>query len=119
MSTVATSAADSRARLVRFLVETIQKHGYEDRRNTWRTIEGDSSLWREVVSMGLDSLQRQAWLSRIAFPITRAEETHAALTAGNNINRLYAIALGKEMIATDATGKWMRGKRGFRIVPVR
>jgi hypothetical protein len=42
----------------------------------------------------------------------------AAVNAGNNLNRLYDIARGKASIATDSTGNWIRGKKGYRIIPI-
>lgn len=81
-------------------------------------MQRDLSLWNEIVSHGLDSPQRQAWLAKVAFPDTRADEVDAALNAGNNLNRLYDIARGKARIATDAMGRWIRGKKGYRIIAV-
>jgi hypothetical protein len=40
------------------------------------------------------------------------------MRAGNNLNKLYEIARGKATIATDQSGQWVRGKRGYRIVAI-
>jgi hypothetical protein len=118
MYTLSKSLSGYKARLIKSLVAALRANGFDARRESWSIMQRDVSLWNEIVSHGLDSRQRQAWLSKVAFPDARADEVDAALNAGNNLNRLYDIARGKARIATNATGDWVRGKRGYRIIRV-
>lgn len=118
MYTLSKSLSDSKARLVKALVAALRSNGFDARRESWRIMQRDIPLWNEIVSHGLGSPQRQAWLSKVAFPDTREDEVEAAVNAGNNLNRLYDIARGKARIATDAAGRWTRGKKGYRIIRV-
>lgn len=116
--TAARSVSDAKGRLVRDLVAVLRSKGISAQRSCWKDFQRNESLWDEIRDYGLGSKHRQSWLSRIAFPGARHDEVDAALDAGNNINRLYDIARGKAKIATDAAGNWIRGKKGYRIVPI-
>lgn len=118
MHTLAKIAADSKARLVKALVATLRSRGFNARRDSWSVMQRDERLWNEIVSHGLYAPQRQSWLSKIAFPDFNEAEVDAAMHAGNNLNRLYEIARGKATIATDSAGNWIRGKKGYRIIPI-
>jgi hypothetical protein len=52
----------------------------------------------------------------IAFPDSNAVEVDAALTAGNNLNRLYELACGQASIAKDQAGHYKLRAKGLTII---
>jgi hypothetical protein len=88
----------------------------ESRHDTWRNIELDARLWKELATYDLSDPERRSHLNKVAFPDANHAEVDAALKAGNNLNQIYNVACGRASVPIDAVGKFVTGKRGLKII---
>ena len=115
MKTAAQRANAAKIRIQQELVSRLREGGRTNARQTWEHIRSDSKLWNEVQSYDLGTPQRQSHLTKVAFPDENHDDVAAALAAGNNLNRLYALACGLARLEKDAQGRPKQGKRGLAI----
>ena len=117
MKTAAQIANDAKVRLQKDLIARLRRNGPIQIRDTWYHMLHDATLAAEIASYDLGTPQRQCALNKVAFPDYNRDEVNAALEAGATLNDLYRLALGKARIAKDSAGRYLKGKRGLRIVP--
>ena len=94
----------------------LRSNGPDQARNTWYHILLDSKLSAEIASYDLRTPQRQSHLTKVAFPDYNRDEVNAALEAGAHLNNLYALARGRAYIPKDSAGRYLKGKKGLKIV---
>ncbi|MEY2482423.1 MAG: hypothetical protein QOK24_951 [Verrucomicrobiota bacterium] len=116
MKTAAQIASHPKARLHREIVSNLRAFGsIEGAERGWLRFQCNPRLWKQIVTYGLGLPERQAKLNKIAFPDSNLAEVNAALKAGNNLNRLYELALGHTSVATDSAGRYKMGSKGLKI----
>lgn len=117
MKTAAEIANHPKARLHRDLVATLRASGsVEGAEQTWVRLRLHPRFWKRIVTYGLGLRERQLQLNKVAFPEANAMEVDAALKAGNNLRKLYELALGHASIAKDSAGRYRLGRKGLMIV---
>jgi hypothetical protein len=117
MKTAAEIANHPKARLHQELVATLRASGsVKGAEQTWIRLRLNPRLWKRIVTYGLALDEKQALLNKIAFPEFNVAEVDAALSAGNNLNRLHELASGRASIAKDSVGHYKVGKQGLMIV---
>jgi uncharacterized protein (DUF433 family) len=104
--------SEAKIRLQNELIVRLRKKGKESARTTWAMLELNKKLWAEMESYDLIAKERQAHLTKVAFPDVNNEDVDAALKAGNNLNALYDLARGRAYIAKDVRGKYLKGNKG-------
>jgi hypothetical protein len=90
--------------------------GRDARHDTWRTIQFNRRLWRELATYDLAARERRSHLNKVAFPDANQVEVDAALHAGNNLNQIYYLACGRASIPKTSGGGFVAGKKGLKIV---
>jgi hypothetical protein len=117
MKTAAEIANHPKARLHRELVERLRASGSaKGAELSWIRFKLNPRLWKRIVTYGLGLHQKQALLNKVAFPDFNLVEVNAALTAGNNLNRLYELARGWASIAKTQAGHYKVGSKGLTII---
>ena len=116
MKTAAQIANDAKVRIQQDIVARLRTGGNKARHDTWRRIELDHRLWKELASYDLTNRERRAHLNKVSFPAANHTEVDAALKAGNNLNQLYLLACGRASIPKDSAGRLAAGKKGLRIL---
>ena len=107
---------EAKIRLQKELVARLRRNGLDEARQTWYNILRDQKLSAEIASYDLGAKERQSQLTKVAFPAYNGDDVNAALEAGAHLNNLYAIARGRAHIAKDAAGRYLKGKKGLKIV---
>jgi hypothetical protein len=86
VKTAAQIANDAKVRLQQDIVRMLRAGGRESRHGTWRNIELDARLWKELATYDLSDPERRSHLNKVAFPDANHDEVDAAVKAGNNLN---------------------------------
>ncbi|MGB8354772.1 MAG: hypothetical protein WCD79_12835 [Chthoniobacteraceae bacterium] len=107
---------EAKVRLQKTIIRKLRKHGSHMIDFVWLAISRDKRLKEELESYDLISPQRVSALNKVAFPELNHSDVDAALNAGNNLNDLYQIALGRAIVAKDSAGKNKSNRRGGLLV---
>ncbi len=94
----------------------LRRNGPGQKRQTWYHILLNAKLSAEIGSYDLGAPQRRSALTKVAFPKANLDDVNAALDAGATLNDLYDIARGRAYIAKDSAGRYLKGKKGLKIV---
>ena len=90
-----------KARLHRELVGRLRDSGsIYGAEKMWDHLRLNVRLWKQIVTYGLASPERQSQLNKVAFPDCNPAEVDAALEAGNSLARLYDLACGRASLAS-------------------
>ncbi len=116
MKTAAQIANDAKVRLQQQVVAMLKHGGEANTSATWDEIQSDARLWSELATYDLRGKERRSHLNKVAFPDGNSAEVDAALAAGNNLNALYYLALGRASLETDEAGRYVPGKKGLKII---
>jgi hypothetical protein len=116
MKTAAQIANNAKVRLQQDIVRMLRAGGRDGRHDTWRRIEFNKRVWRELATYDLAAKERKAHLNKVAFPDCNHADVDAALRAGNNLTKLYDVACGRAHVAKTSTGHHVTGKKGLKIV---
>ena len=108
-----------KARLHRELVGRLRDSGsIYGAEKMWDHLRLNVRLWKQIVTYGLASPERQSQLNKVAFPDCNPAEVDAALEAGNSLARLYDLACGRASLARDSAGNYKQGSKGLKIVHI-
>ena len=105
--------------LYREVVAVLRRRGsIEGAERAWPEMLRDPHLSKRLITFGLGEGERQAQLSRVAFPKSNYVDVDLALAAGNKLRDLYALACGEASIARDAAGRPQVGRKGWKVVAI-
>jgi hypothetical protein len=117
MSAVAPVAKNRAIRLQQELVPMLRATGsLEGAKRYWRHVDFSKGFGRKLACYGFDKPERQLLINRVAFPQINFAEVDAALSAGNNLRQISALASGKAWVARDQNEQYKRAKKGLKIV---
>lgn len=105
--------------LYREVVSILRTTGsIEGAERAWPDLLRDPRLYKRLINFGLADRERQAQLTRVAFPERNYADVDVALAAGNRLRELYAVARGHAAIARDAAGRPHAGRNGWKVITI-
>jgi hypothetical protein len=117
MKTLSPLAKNRAIRLQQEIVPILRGTGsLEGAEQYWRHVDFTQGFGRKLACYGFGKRQRQALISKVAFPDANFSEVDAALAAGNRLPQLYQLASGTASIARDSNNEYKQARNGLRII---